>query len=390
MMTTVQAPPVETTAAAKLGGAHGARTHRFHLLDGLRGLAAILVVLYHMPPYLQRWFACPNAFLAVDFFFCLSGFIIAYSYENRILSGMSFGGFCSSRLIRLYPLYFLGSLLGLLSVCLLTYGRGRSHLRLSDLLAAAVLSLLVLPNLGKAWSNHSVFPLNGPAWSLFFELFANLIFWFGIRFRVATRLALSLITAICLIILSLITSPLSNVGAFTESFTPGFARVGFSFGMGLITYRVYKSTRGYSLAGKIAPAASFAVIALLGGMLLMRGRIVEQHTTQLLLVAVVSPLVVYIGSLVKVPAAAERICSFFGDFSYPLYILHQPFLLVWGGYTAHRLSAVHPVATQLSIPIFCFAVAGISWSVGVFYDIPVRTRLDRLRSLVMSTRKFAR
>jgi peptidoglycan/LPS O-acetylase OafA/YrhL len=379
MMTTVQAPPVETTAAAKLGGAHGARTHRFHLLDGLRGLAAILVVLYHMPPYLQRWFACPNAFLAVDFFFCLSGFIIAYSYENRILSGMSFGGFCSARLIRLYPLYFLGSLLGLLSVCILAYGGGRSHLRLSDLLGAAMLSLMVLPNMGKAWSNHNVFPLNGPAWSLFFELFANLIFWFAIRFRFAGRLALLLVTTASLILLSLAASPLSDVGAFTESFTPGFARVGFSFGMGLILYRLYKGGRSSLLSEKIAPAAAFAVVALLGGMLLTRGRIVEHHATQLFLVVIVSPLIVYIGSRVKVPAAAKNVCSFFGDFSYPLYILHQPFLLVWGGHTAHRFNAMHPAAAQLSIPIFCFAVAGISWSVGAFYDIPIRTRLARLR-----------
>jgi peptidoglycan/LPS O-acetylase OafA/YrhL len=379
MMTTVQAAPIQTTAAIKLSGAHGARSHRFHLLDGLRGFAAILVVLYHLPPYLQKWFACPNAFLAVDFFFCLSGFIIAYSYENRILSGMRLGDFCLSRLIRLYPLYFLGSLLGLLSVCILSFGHGRSHLRLSDLLVAGVLSVMVLPNMGTAWSNHNIFPLNGPAWSLFFELFANLIFWFGIRFRLAGRFALLLITSTSLILLSLAGRPLSDVGAFTGSFTPGFARVGFSFAMGLVTYRVYKSRRSTLLSGKTALAASFAVITLLGGMLLTRGRLVEQHTTQLLLVAIVSPLVVYLGALVKVPAAAERVCSFLGDFSYPLYILHQPFLLVWGGYTAHRLSAVHPVATQLSIPIFCFAVAGITWIVGVFYDLPIRTRLTRLR-----------
>jgi peptidoglycan/LPS O-acetylase OafA/YrhL len=380
MMTLVQARPVETTSAAnQIDHASGARTHRFHLLDGLRGFAAILVVLYHIPPYLQRWFACPNAFLAVDFFFCLSGFIIAYSYENRILSGMRFGDFCLSRLIRLYPLYFLGSILGLLSVCILAYAGGRSHLRLSDLLVAAVLSLLVLPNLGHAWSNHSLFPLNGPAWSLFFELFANLIFWFGIRFRFAGKLALLLLTTTSLIILSLVPGPLSNVGAFTESFTPGFARVGFSFAMGLITFRIYKSRNSSFLSGNLAPGAAFAVVALLGGMLLMRGRIVEQHTTQLFLVAIVSPLVVYIGSLVKVPATAKPVCSFLGDFSYPLYILHQPFLLVWGGHTAHRLCAVHPVATQLSIPIFCFAVAVISWGVSRFYDIPVRTRLARLR-----------
>ena len=383
-MTTVQAPPMDALAAAKLSGAHGARSHRFHLLDGLRGFAAILVVLYHLPPYLQKWFACPNAFLAVDFFFCLSGFIIAYSYENRILSGMSLRDFCLSRFIRLYPLYFLGSFLGLLAVCILTFGHGRSHLRFSDLLVAGGLAVTVLPNLGTAWSNHNIFPLNGPAWSLFFELFANLIFWFGIRFRLATRLALLLITSTSLILLSLARGPLSDVGAFTGSFTPGFARVGFSFAMGLVTYRVYQSRRSTLLSGKIALAASFAVIALLGAMLLTRGKLVEQHTTQLFLVAIASPLVVYLGSLVKVPAAAEPICSFLGDFSYPLYILHQPFLLVWGGHTAHRLSADHPVATQLSIPIFCFAVAGITWMVGAFYDIPIRTRLTRLR--VKSTR----
>jgi peptidoglycan/LPS O-acetylase OafA/YrhL len=381
MMTIVQVSPVaqtETAAASQIRSPHSARSHRFHLLDGLRGFAAILVVLYHMPPYLQRWFACPNAFLAVDFFFCLSGFIIAYSYEDRILRGMSFRDFCSSRLIRLYPLYFLGSLFGLISVCILAYGTGRSH-NLSDLLVAAVLALLVLPNLGSAWSNHNVFPLNGPAWSLFFELFVNLIFWIAIRFRWANRWALLLITTTCFVILSLCTSPISDVGAFTQSFPSGFARVGFSFGMGLITFRVYKSRRRSFLTGNFAPGAAFAVIVLLGGMLLTRGRIVEQHATQLFLIAVVSPLVVYIGSLVKVPAAAGPVCSFFGDFSYPLYILHQPFLLVWGGHTAHRLSTVHPVATQLSIPVFCFAVAGISWGVGVLYDIPVRTCLGHLR-----------
>jgi peptidoglycan/LPS O-acetylase OafA/YrhL len=374
MITIVQESPTKVETA----GAHGAKSHRFHLLDGLRGFAAILVVLYHLPPYLQRWFACPNAFLAVDFFFCLSGFIIAYSYEHRILRGLSFGDFCLSRLIRLYPLYILGSLLGLISVCILAYGSGRSH-KLSDLLLASLLSLLVLPNLGGAWSNHSVFPLNGPAWSLFFELFANFVFWIAIRVRWANRWALLFITTACLIVLSLSTSPLSNMGAFTQSFPSGFARVGFSFGMGLITFRLYKSRRHSLLTGKVAVGIASVVIALLAGMLLTRGRIAEQPAAHLFLIAVVSPLVVYLGSLVKVPAAAGSMCSFFGDFSYPLYILHQPFLLVWGGHTAHRLSAMHPVATQISIPIFCFAVATISWGVGVLYDIPVRTRLARLR-----------
>jgi peptidoglycan/LPS O-acetylase OafA/YrhL len=328
-------------------------------LDGLRGFAALLVVLYHMPLYVQRWFYFPNSFLAVDFFFCLSGFIIAYSYERRILNGMSLADFSVARLIRLYPLYFLGSAFGLLSALALTHAYSRNHLTPGELLTTVALSLLLLPNLGDVWANHNVFPLNGPAWSLFFELFANLAFWFMIRSRLASKVWLLGVAGTCLVMLSLYKGPLAEAGAFSQSFTQGFARVGFSFCMGVAVFR-FRETR------RMAPVAALAVVFLLGGMLLTRGKIVEQHATQLVFVAVVSPLVVYLGSLVKIPVAAEPFCSFLGDFSYPLYILHQPFLLIWGGHTAHRLSTAHPVGTQLSIPVFCFAVAAITRCVGAF------------------------
>ena len=325
-----------------------------------------------MPPYVQRWFYFPNSFLAVDFFFCLSGFIIAYSYERRILNGMSLADFSVARLIRLYPLYFLGSAFGLLSALMLTHAYSRNHLTPGELLTTVALSSLLLPDLRDVWANHNVFPLNGPAWSLFFELFANLVFWFMIRSRLAGKVWLLGVAGTCLAMLSLYKGPLAEAGAFSQSFTQGFARVGFSFCMGVVVFRL-RGTR------RIAPVAALAVVFLLGGMLLTRGKIVEQHATQLFFVAIVSPLVVYLGSLVKLPVAAEPLCSFLGDFSYPLYILHQPFLLIWGGHTAHRLSAAHPVATQLSIPVFCFAVAAITWCVGAFYDTPIRARLVDLR-----------
>jgi peptidoglycan/LPS O-acetylase OafA/YrhL len=349
------------------------------LLDGLRGFAALLVVLYHMPPYVQRWFYFPNSFLAVDFFFCLSGFIIAYSYERRILNGMSLANFSVARLIRLYPLYFLGSTFGLLSALVLTHAYSRNHLTPSELLATVAFSFLLLPNLGAVWANHNVFPLNGPAWSLFFELFANLVFWFVIRSRLASKEWLLGVAGTCFVMLSLYKGPLAEAGAFSQSFTQGFARVGFSFCMGIVVFKFYENARTPFWSRRMDPAAALAVVFLLGGMLLTRGEIAERHATQLFFVAVVSPLVVYLGSLVKLPAAAEPFCGFFGDFSYPLYILHQPFLLIWGGHTARRLSAAHPVATQLSVPVFCFAVAGITWCVGAFYDTPIRARLVSLR-----------
>jgi peptidoglycan/LPS O-acetylase OafA/YrhL len=348
-------------------------------LDGLRGLAAILVVLYHMPPYVQRWFYFPNSFLAVDFFFCLSGFIIAYSYERRILNGMSLADFSVARLIRLYPLYFLGSALGLLSALILTHAYSRNHLTSGELLTTVALSSLLLPNLVEVWANHNVFPLNGPAWSLFFELFANLVFWFMIRSRLASRVWLLGVAATCLLMLSLYKGPLAEAGAFSQSFTQGFARVGFSFCMGVVVFRLRENGRATFWSRRMALVVALAVVFLLSGMLLTRGEIAERHATQLFFIAVVSPVVVYLGSLVKLPVVAEPFCGFLGDFSYPLYILHQPFLLIWGGHTAHRLSAAHPVATQLSIPVFCFAVAAITWCVGSFYDTPVRARLVSLR-----------
>ncbi len=375
---TIPTSPSHKVEENQVNRVHVSRNHRFHLLDGLRGFAALLVVLYHMPPYVQRWFYFPNSFLAVDFFFCLSGFIIAYSYERRILNDMSLADFSVARLIRLYPLYFLGSTLGLFSALIVTHAYSRNHLTPGELLTTIALSFLLLPNLGDVWANHNVFPLNGPAWSLFFELFANLVFWFMIRSRLASKVWLLGVAGTCLVMLSLYKGSLAEAGAFSHTFSQGFARVGFSFCVGVVVFRFRENGRAAFWSRRMAPIVACAVVFLVSGMLLTRGEIAERHATQLFFVAVVSPLVVYLGSLVKLPAAAEPFCSFFGDFSYPLYILHQPFLLIWGGHTAHRLSAAHPVATQLSIPVFCFAVAGITWCVGAFYDTPIRARLVSL------------
>jgi peptidoglycan/LPS O-acetylase OafA/YrhL len=88
------------------------KNHRFLFLDALRGIAALLIVLYHAPKYLGRALPHYSAFLAVDLFFVLSGFVIAFSYENRLLRGLSFRSFVAARLVRLYPVYLLGTVVG--------------------------------------------------------------------------------------------------------------------------------------------------------------------------------------------------------------------------------------------------------------------------------------
>src|ERR687885_1577591 len=88
----------------------------FAILDGLRGVAALAIVVFHFMEWVytdpsQNFIA--HGFLAVDFFFCLSGFVIGYAYDDRI-GQLGLATFFSLRLIRLHPLVVLGSVLGLL------------------------------------------------------------------------------------------------------------------------------------------------------------------------------------------------------------------------------------------------------------------------------------
>ena len=152
-----------------------ARGHMFSMLDGRRGVAAVIVVLFHYSWFLG-WQIVPNAYLAVDFFFVLSGFVIAHAYEARLLAGQTLGDFLRTRLVRLYPLYWLGLTIPVGLVAVETW-LGQPHLQrtlvaTSYLFGAALLpapdSLSVMP--------FRVFPLNAPAWSLSVEIGINAIY----------------------------------------------------------------------------------------------------------------------------------------------------------------------------------------------------------------------
>src|SRR6188508_2958815 len=89
----------------------------FEILDGLRGLAALAVVVFHFMEWVYTDASknfIGHGFLAVDFFFCLSGFVIGYAYDDRIAK-MGVVEFFKSRIIRLHPLVIAGSVLGLLA-----------------------------------------------------------------------------------------------------------------------------------------------------------------------------------------------------------------------------------------------------------------------------------
>lgn len=168
----------------------------FELLDGLRGVAALLVVVYHI----FEGFAFAGAtggvgsglittlnhgYLAVDFFFMLSGFVISYSYDDR-WKKMSAAQFFKRRIIRLQPMLVMGAVLGAITYCIQGCQQwDGSKIAFPWVMLALVLTMLMIPAVpGSGYEvrgNGEMFPLNGPTWSLFFEYIAYLLYAFFIR-----------------------------------------------------------------------------------------------------------------------------------------------------------------------------------------------------------------
>jgi peptidoglycan/LPS O-acetylase OafA/YrhL len=144
---------------------------RFHTLDAMRGIAAIAVVIFHVGTVMGLQ-VCKSGYLAVDFFFVLSGFVLARAYEMTLKSELSFWRFIAMRLIRLYPLLALGVLFGAITVVGQIAEHSPTALNSAAASAAFVFNALMLP----AVTSPGLFPFDGPAWSLFFELVINAIF----------------------------------------------------------------------------------------------------------------------------------------------------------------------------------------------------------------------
>ena len=178
----------------------------YDLLDGLRGVAALLVVWYHVfegyafagqKPYIE----CINhGYLAVDFFFILSGFVIGYAYDDRWNRTLTMKGFFQRRLIRLHPMVIMGAVLG--TITFLVQGSVQwdgSRVTTSAVMLALLLAMCFIPAVPgcgyEVRGNGEMFPLNGPAWSLFFEYIGNILYALFIR-RLSDKALLALVIAL--------------------------------------------------------------------------------------------------------------------------------------------------------------------------------------------------
>lgn len=348
--------------------------HRFHYLDGMRGLAALIVVMRHAFMFTGYSAVVPNSYLAVDFFFCLSGFVIDFSYGKRLGATLTFQSFSLARLIRLYPLAFFGTVLGL-GVLL-----AEIHLRIAPV--ASVSSLLFLTLRGMLlWPDLSgghIFPLDVPIWSLFFELIANLVYAAAARMGAITNRA---IAAVCVLSLVPLAAARVHFHTFDVGFTfhtmpVGLARVAVSFTLGVLVHRLFQ--RHFAIGQKMHTAAyGLGGAVLLACLLCNFLHLTQTAGFQLVVLTVLFPGLVYVGAQIKLSQRVGRLCALLGLISYPLYILHLPLLFVLMTASVRHFESMHPVAMPSLVILYSLFLMVPAWAVARCYDGPLRAFLSK-------------
>ncbi len=345
--------------------------HRFSTLDALRGVAALLVVQVHLPFLFARHMPFPNANLAVDFFFMLSGFVLSFAYGERLADGWPQRFFLRDRLIRLYPLYLLSLPLGLLRLLLLAPAEGipLSH---GGTAALVLLALLFLPAplLLRAGGPYA-FPLNLPSWSLFYELLANLLHALLLRRPSLIRLtALVLLLAISFCGMAY-ARHFANFGPYKGEIGAGIVRVSLSYTYGMLLFQLWRGGRLPKVGSSIL--AALLLVAVLVFPVLHGHNLLFEAVAILLLL----PCAVVLGANAAPGKRWLPLFSLLGTTSYAVYVFHVPLYAV---YTVlwrvllHGKPADHaPVAGLLYLVL----LLGFAYAADRFYDIPVRGWLKR-------------
>jgi peptidoglycan/LPS O-acetylase OafA/YrhL len=337
---------------------------RFVFLDGLRGIAAFSVAWLHAGiDFNQKYFPA-HGYLAVDFFFCLSGFVVAYAYEARIKTGMAFGVFCAARFTRLYPMIFMAALLANAIYVLATPLVGFSQLML---LSASVFLLLPFG----LFFHLQAFPANGPVWSLCFEVFANALYFADAKQAVPQFRKYVVILACFGIALGFIIIRVGTVSAVgfasPQSFIAGFTRVLYSFLVGVMIFRF----GGGNLCVRLPGWVLVAILALVLCMPVPP----EPWIYDIVAILIIFPVIVALGAKVQ-PGGMAPVWEFCGRMSYPLYIIHQPVMRATHYLFYPGVGRPYPAFVALASLLISTVLAYVLL---VAFDEPLRLRLTPRR-----------
>ena len=366
----------------------------YELLDGLRGVAAILVLFYHI--FEGFSFAevtngagdgiirtLNHGHIAVDFFFILSGFVISYAYDDR-WNKMNTWQFFKRRLIRLHPMLIMGAIIGCLAFASVGFERWDGTAAPTGwVMTALLLTMFMIPAVPglpyEVRGNGEMFPLNGPGWSLFFEYIGNILYALFMR-RMSTRI---LTTFTILLGIAHAWFFIGNVSGYDMigvgwtidevNFWGGLVRMLFPFSMGMLIARTFKprKVKGTFWICSVTLVALFSVPYIASS-----GAISLNSLYEFICIAFIFPLLVWLGACGTASGTTGMMNRVLGELSYPLYIVHYPIMYIFYAwliknniYTLDNClgAAALVIVSSIALAFLCLKL----------YDEPVRRWLSR-------------
>lgn len=362
----------------------------YDLLDGLRGVAALMVMWYHV--FEGYAFAggttienFNHGYLAVDFFFILSGFVISYAYDDRWSENFTMKEFFKRRLIRLHPMVIMGAVLGAITFCIQGCVQwDGTHIAISMIMLSLLCTILFIPAMPgvgyEVRGNGEMFPLNGPCWSLFFEYIGNILYALFIR-RLSTK---TLTVLVVLLGAGLATFAITDVSGYGNmgvgwtldgiNFVGGLLRMLFPFSMGMLLSRNFKpiKVRGAFWICTAILITLFSVPYLEGSEPICANGIYEAFC-----IIVAFPILVWIGaSGSTTDKRSTKVCKFLGDISYPLYVIHYPFMYLFYAWLIKNQLFTFNQTWQVALGVYVWNIL-IAYLCLKFYDEPIRKYLAK-------------
>lgn len=346
-------------------------TSTFVLLDGLRGLGSLLVLVAHTA---SAWGLTPpeGGAIVVDSFFLLSGFVLAFAYEPRFKLGLTGREFMVHRLVRLFPLYLLGTVLTYIVVVAFTFGDADGADRISAYTLQLIPQLVMLPA-PEAFGSPDFYSLNTPAYTLFCELVINLVYVMAFRW-LSTRVLIGVVIASAVVLICTIFHfGTISVGSLWSDWWGGLARASFAFFAGVLAFRVVGSP------AVVKRPKHWAAIPLL---LLLPVICYIPATRELrpfvdigMAVFLMFPLLLICQSI----SPGDRVSRLFmlgGQISYAVYILQQPVreIIDRVEYRTTLLSDIAPIGGIVAM----VGVVALSYFAEKYYDRPVRRAFVRM------------
>ncbi len=299
-------------------------TRHYAVLDGMRGLAAIAVVMSHAGESFFGHNLPGSGYLAVDLFFVLSGFVIAHAYGRKLSGSLSPRRFMFARVLRLFPLYLTGvaiTVLAVVAAVILTRDAGTWSIL--GLEVAGLLALFMLPS--PIGIPGTFFPLNFPTWSLFYEMLVNVVYAIcrG-RFGGLAWTCVIVCAAGGVVVQSILFAGVDQ-GALWSTTAWALARVFYSFPVGVLLYRHHHRL---TTPASLAPVLCAVLVALLW----LNPTGVYRSAYDAVFVLAASPAIVLLGAA-SAPARGTLDAAYraLGVISYPIYVLHDPIIAVVKG-----------------------------------------------------------